>query len=117
MYPTIFTLGTANLGKHTRRGAGILVMGVAGGAVFPPIQGAVADNVSTRVSYIIPLFGFVVVLSYAVFHWLRNGRHILRVKDVPVLATKSSIQMSSEPFESNTATEKNTGITYTEHVA
>ncbi|KAK9242285.1 hypothetical protein V1506DRAFT_509584 [Lipomyces tetrasporus] len=42
MYPTIFTLGTANLGPHTRRGAGILVMGVAGGAVFPPIQGAVA---------------------------------------------------------------------------
>jgi FHS family L-fucose permease-like MFS transporter len=25
MYPTIFTLGTANLGRHTRRGAGILV--------------------------------------------------------------------------------------------
>lgn len=31
MYPTIFTLGTANLGKNTRRGAGILVMGVSGG--------------------------------------------------------------------------------------
>ena len=31
MYPTIFTLGTANLGRHTRRGAGILVMGVSGG--------------------------------------------------------------------------------------
>jgi MFS transporter, FHS family, L-fucose permease len=30
MYPTIFTLGTANLGQHTRRGAGILVMGVSG---------------------------------------------------------------------------------------
>lgn len=31
MYPSIFTLGTANLGKNTRRGAGILVMGVSGG--------------------------------------------------------------------------------------
>jgi fucose permease len=30
MYPTLFTLGTANLGRHTRRGAGILVMGVSG---------------------------------------------------------------------------------------
>jgi FHS family L-fucose permease-like MFS transporter len=30
MYPAIFTLGTANLGRHTRRGAGILVMGVSG---------------------------------------------------------------------------------------
>jgi FHS family L-fucose permease-like MFS transporter len=27
MYPTLFTLGTANLGPHTRRGAGIMVMG------------------------------------------------------------------------------------------
>lgn len=32
MYPTLFTLGTANLGKHTRRGAGIMVMAVSGGA-------------------------------------------------------------------------------------
>lgn len=32
MYPTLFTLGTANLGRHTRRGAGILVMAVSGGA-------------------------------------------------------------------------------------
>jgi FHS family L-fucose permease-like MFS transporter len=82
MYPTIFTLGTANLGKHTRRGAGILVMGVSGGAVFPPIQGAIADAAGTRISYVVPLVGFVYVLGYVTFHWLRTGRHIMRVKDV-----------------------------------
>lgn len=82
MYPTIFTLGTANLGRHTRRGAGILVMGVSGGAVFPPIQGAIADAAGTRISYVVPLVGFVYVLGYVVSHWLRTGRHILRVKDV-----------------------------------
>ncbi|GKU06121.1 mfs fhs l-fucose permease [Fusarium langsethiae] len=54
MYPTIFALGTANLGRHTRRAAGILVMGVSGGAVFPPIQGAIADAKGTRISYIVP---------------------------------------------------------------
>lgn len=32
MYPILFTLGTENLGSHTRRGAGILVMSVSGGA-------------------------------------------------------------------------------------
>jgi FHS family L-fucose permease-like MFS transporter len=82
MYPTIFTLGTANLGKHTRRGAGILVMGVSGGAVFPPIQGTIADAAGTRISYVVPLVGFVYVLGYVTFHWLRTGRHIMRVKDV-----------------------------------
>lgn len=87
MYPTIFTLGTANLGRHTRRGAGILVMGVSGGAVFPPIQGAIADSAGTRISYIVPLVGFGYVLGYTTFHWIRHGRHIIRVKDVVVGAT------------------------------
>jgi FHS family L-fucose permease-like MFS transporter len=82
MYPTLFTLGTANLGRHTRRGAGILVMGVSGGAVFPPIQGAIADSAGTRISYVVPLVGFVYVLGYVTMHWLRTGRHIMRVKDI-----------------------------------
>jgi FHS family L-fucose permease-like MFS transporter len=82
MYPTLFTLGTANLGKHTRRGAGILVMGVSGGAVFPPIQGAIADSANIRISYLVPLVGFIYVLGYVTFHWMRTGRHVLRVKDV-----------------------------------
>jgi FHS family L-fucose permease-like MFS transporter len=86
MYPTLFTLGTANLGPHTRRGAGILVMGVSGGAVFPPIQAAIADAVNTRISYVVPLVGFCVVLAYTSFHWARHGFHILRVKSDAVIA-------------------------------
>jgi len=82
MYPIIFVMGTEKLGRHTRRGSGILVMGVGGGAVFPPIQGAVADAASTHISYIVPCVGFVVVLAYAVTHWLRNGRHIKRQTEV-----------------------------------
>ena len=77
MYPAIFTLGTANLGRNTRRGAGILVMGVSGGAVFPPIQGAIADNVNTRISYVVPLVGFCVVLAYVTTHWVNHGMYVL----------------------------------------
>lgn len=86
MYPTIFTLGTANLGIHTRRGAGIMVMGVAGGAIFPPIQGAIADKASTRISMVVPLVGFVYVFGYVTYHWATHGFNILRVKDVVVAA-------------------------------
>lgn len=82
MYPTLFTLGTANLGRHTRRGAGILVMGVSGGAIFPPIQGAIADSASTRISYIVPLVGFVYVLGYVTTHWVRHGLVVMRSKNV-----------------------------------
>lgn len=87
MYPSLFTLGTANLGPHTRRGAGILVMGVAGGAVFTPIQGAVADAAGVRISFVVPLVGFCVVLAYTAFHWARHGFHVLRIKSEAVIAT------------------------------
>ncbi|KAF5023419.1 hypothetical protein F66182_4519 [Fusarium sp. NRRL 66182] len=76
MYPTIFAMGTSNLGRHTRRGAGILVMGVSGGAVFPPIQGAIADAKGTRISYVVPAIGFVYVLGYVTVTWVRNGMGI-----------------------------------------
>ncbi|KAG8672983.1 hypothetical protein FPOAC1_006285 [Fusarium poae] len=77
MYPTIFALGTANLGRHTRRAAGILVMGVSGGAVFPPIQGAIADAKGTRISYVVPTIGFVYVLGYVAVCWVRGGMKVL----------------------------------------
>lgn len=90
MFPTIFVMGTANLGRHARRGAGILIMGVSGGAVFPPIQGAIADANSTRISFIVPMAGFVIVLAYALFHWIQHGHKVRRVQsivDVDVIAT------------------------------
>lgn len=51
MYPTIFVLGTSGLGRNTRAASALIVMGVSGGAVFPPIQGAIADQFGTRVSF------------------------------------------------------------------
>jgi FHS family L-fucose permease-like MFS transporter len=61
-------------------------MGVAGGAVFPPIQGAVADSASTRISMVIPLVGFVYVFGYCFFHWFTHGRNFMRVKEIVVAA-------------------------------
>ena len=83
-------MGTANLGRHARRGAGILIMGVSGGAVFPPIQGAIADRYSTRISFLVPMVGFIVVLAYALFHWTKHGFKIFRARQaVDVLVVSS----------------------------
>ncbi|CAF3898685.1 unnamed protein product [Adineta steineri] len=73
MFPTIFVMGTANLGRHTKRGAGIIIMAISGGAIFPPIQGAIADKYSTRISFLIPMVGFIVISAYALFHWITHG--------------------------------------------
>lgn len=65
-YPCIFTLGTKNLGVHTKRGSGLIVMGVGGGAWYPSAQGALADLASTRRSYLVPMSGYLAMLIYAV---------------------------------------------------
>lgn len=41
-------------------------MGVAGGAVFPPMQGALADAKNTNISYFIPFAGFSIPIMYGV---------------------------------------------------
>lgn len=99
MYPTIFALGTANLGRHTRRGAGILVMGVGGGAVFPPIQGAIADAAGTRISYVTPLVGYVYVLGYVFFYWVRHGFQVKRLKAEEVVARSMSVSDGMVVFD------------------
>ncbi|OZJ01681.1 hypothetical protein BZG36_05486 [Bifiguratus adelaidae] len=81
-YPVIFVLGTVDLGTHARRGAALIVMGVSGGAVFPPIQGAIADIHGTHISYFVTLPAYLIVASFAAFCWFQDGRHILKVKDV-----------------------------------
>ncbi|KAG1808492.1 major facilitator superfamily domain-containing protein [Suillus variegatus] len=65
-YPCIFTLGTKNLGVHTKRGSGLIVMGVGGGAWYPPAQGALADATNTRHSYLVPVSGYIAMTIYAV---------------------------------------------------
>ncbi|KAF8893856.1 MFS general substrate transporter [Infundibulicybe gibba] len=64
-YPCIFTLGTKNLGVYTKKGSGLIVMGVGGGAWYPSAQGALADKTFTRRSYLVPFSGYVAMLIYA----------------------------------------------------
>ena len=67
MYPTIFTLAIQELGANTKKGSSLLIMGVGGGAVFPPIQGAIADALGTPKSQLVPMIGYCFVLIYALF--------------------------------------------------
>jgi len=43
MFPSIFTLGIAELGPLTGDGSGLLIMAIVGGAVIPLLFGALAD--------------------------------------------------------------------------
>ncbi|MGE5313312.1 MAG: MFS transporter [Acidobacteriota bacterium] len=59
MWPCIFSLGLAGLGKYTSEGSAFLVMMILGGAVIPPFQGALADVVNIHMSYIVPIVCFL----------------------------------------------------------
>lgn len=65
MWPCIFTLSIAGLGKYTSQGSAFLIMMILGGAIIPPLQGKLADIFSIQSSYWIAVFCFCYLLFYA----------------------------------------------------
>jgi FHS family L-fucose permease-like MFS transporter len=48
MWPAIFTLSIAGLGKWTTQGSAFLIMMILGGGIIPPIQGKLADYIQSQ---------------------------------------------------------------------
>jgi len=67
MWPCIFSLSIAGLGKYQSQGAGFLVMMIFGGAILPPIQGKLADIIGIHNSFIIGTICFAYLTYYAIF--------------------------------------------------
>jgi MFS transporter, FHS family, L-fucose permease len=67
MFPSIFTLGIAELGPLTGDGSGILVMAIVGGAALPFLQGALADRIGLHHAFIIPAICYIYILYYALW--------------------------------------------------
>jgi len=66
MYPTIFVLGVGGLGEDTKLGGSLLVMAIAGGAIFPPAMGWITRGTgSVALGYLLPAAGYVAVALYA----------------------------------------------------
>jgi len=64
MWPCIFSLSTAGLGKYTTQASSLLIMMIIGGAVIPFVQGRLADTMGIHASYIVPLIGFAYLTFY-----------------------------------------------------
>jgi FHS family L-fucose permease-like MFS transporter len=65
MFPSIFTLGIAELGPLTGDGSGLLIMAIVGGAIIPVLQGALADRVGIHHAFILPVFCYLYIVYYA----------------------------------------------------
>ncbi|MGB7132342.1 MAG: sugar MFS transporter [Candidatus Sulfotelmatobacter sp.] len=65
MFPSIFTLGVAELGPLTGDGSGILIMAIVGGALIPLAQGAIADRIGIHHAFFLPVICYLYILFFA----------------------------------------------------
>ncbi|MES2456050.1 MAG: L-fucose:H+ symporter permease [Bacteroidota bacterium] len=72
MFPTIFSLGLKNLGKHTQQAASFISMGVVGGAFFPFLMGFVADKHGIANAYYTPIICYVVIFLFG-YKYYKTG--------------------------------------------
>lgn len=76
MWPCIFSLSIAGLGKYTSQGSAFLIMMILGGGIIPPIQGKFADYLQSsnptlegfgiHNSYIVPVLCFTYLFIFAI---------------------------------------------------
>jgi FHS family L-fucose permease-like MFS transporter len=67
MFPNIFTLGIAGLGPMTSKGSGLIMTAVVGGAVIPPLIGALADRLGVQHSFIVPMICYLYIAYYGLW--------------------------------------------------
>lgn len=65
MWPCIFSLSIAGLGKYTSEGSAFLIMMILGGGIIPPIQGKLADIIGIHHSYIVAAICFAYLAFFA----------------------------------------------------
>ena len=65
MWPAIWPLAIADLGKFTKMGSSLLVTGIIGGAFLPLLFGYIADVESHQVAYIVCLPAYLYIMYFA----------------------------------------------------
>ncbi len=78
MWPCIFALSVAGLGKYTSQGSTFLIMMILGGAIIPPLQGWISDVMNDiHFSYIITIFLFAYLAFFAI-----KAKNVLKAQGI-----------------------------------
>ncbi len=70
MWPCIFSLSLAGLGKYQSQGSAFLIMMILGGAIIPPLQGKISDLTGIQSSFFVGVICFAYLTVFAV--WVRS---------------------------------------------
>lgn len=66
MWPAIWPLAINGLGKFTKIGAALLIMGIVGGAILPPLYGVISKSIdSKQLGYFLMIPCYLYILYYA----------------------------------------------------
>ena len=76
MFPSIFTLGVAELGPLTGDGSGVMIMAIVGGALIPLAQGAVADRIGIHHAFFMPVICYLYILYFALSGSKPNSQRV-----------------------------------------
>jgi FHS family L-fucose permease-like MFS transporter len=66
VWPAIWPMALAGLGRFTKIGSSLLIMGIAGGAIVPLAYGALAQMLNPSHGYIILMPAYLIILYYAI---------------------------------------------------
>jgi len=66
VWPAIWPMALAGLGRFTKIGSSLLIMGIAGGAIVPLAYGALAQALNPSYGYIILIPAYLIILYYAI---------------------------------------------------
>jgi FHS family L-fucose permease-like MFS transporter len=73
MWPAIWPLAIAGLGRFTKIGASLLIMAIAGGALLPLLYGFMADKLNPTLAYSVMIPCYFFIYYYAVWgHKIRR---------------------------------------------
>jgi len=68
MFPTIFTLASEGLGARAADGSGVICVAIVGGAVIPPLTGALADvSGSLAFALVLPALCYATIAGFGLF--------------------------------------------------
>lgn len=73
MWSNIFSLAIEGLGALKSQASSLLVMAILGGALLPPLQGAMADKFGIQFSFVVPMLAFGYIVFYGLYGY-RAGR-------------------------------------------
>lgn len=65
-FPTIFTLGVAEMGPLTGEASGLLITAIVGGAIIPELQGLLADRIGIHHAFVLPILCYLFIAWYGV---------------------------------------------------